>query len=123
MEPAYTHAEIQKILDWDRAHSSPRAPVPEYIQLPDGRAIETRSLYARISKSQIIKLKPIEDPNPRRKYTDADRVKIAHSTPEEISAKYNLSIRDANTLKTRVVKRIREINIVRKKYGLSEIPL
>lgn len=69
---------------------------PEYLRLPDGRRIETRSLMNRASKSHYINLRTktatdsaLEAYNQKRgKYTLAERQWIATAEPRKILERY-----------------------------------
>jgi hypothetical protein len=80
----------QSKYDLDQARS------PEYLRLPDGRRVDTRSLLNRATKSSYINLRTktatdsaLEAYNQKRgKYTLAERQWIATAEPRQILQRY-----------------------------------
>ena len=124
MDAAYSLEDINKIMGVNvTPYKTPSAPIPEYIKLPDGRRVETRSLYAQVSKTHNIRLRGPGVTEPRRTFTDAEKIDIARSEISAIMKKYGMTQREAENTRGRMIYRIRQANLMRAKHGLQQIDI
>lgn len=82
----------------------PDAPIPDYINLPDGRRIELKQYLVKRTNYKYYTLKKFEAPKKlpqeqkpgrKSKYTLEDKLWQANATAEDLAEKYGMSIKSA----------------------------